>query len=129
MISECVSFLLIQDEQVLLEKRADDKASDPSLIAIPGGHIEPGESQLDTLIRELKEELDVIPDSHHYLCSLYHPTNELQLIHYYVIPSWTGQIKSLEAETVFWHEMQSAPIDVAADVVAVSEYFRVYSSL
>lgn len=129
MVSECVSFLLIRDEQILLEKRADDKASDPGLIAVPGGHIESGESQLEALVRELKEELDVVPDSHRYLCSLYHPTDELQLIHYYVIPSWTGEIKSLEAAAVFWHDMQNAPIDVAADGVAVSEYLRVYSSL
>lgn len=128
-VHECVSFILIRDEQVLLEKRADDKLSDPGLIAIPGGHIELGESQLDALVRELKEELDVVPESHHYLCSLYHPTEELQLIHYYVISSWHGEIKSLEAAEVTWHAIQSAPIDIEADRIAMSEYSRVKAFL
>ena len=40
-VYECVSFLLIQNEQILLEKRSKNKACDPNLIAIPGGHIVP----------------------------------------------------------------------------------------
>jgi hypothetical protein len=32
---ECVSFILIKDGKVLLEKRRDDKEIDPGLIMIP----------------------------------------------------------------------------------------------
>ncbi|UXI03046.1 NUDIX hydrolase [Photobacterium sp. TY1-4] len=124
-VHECVSFLLIEDGKILLEKRAEDKATDPGLIAISGGHIESGESQLQTLCREMKEELDVTPQAYQFLCSLYHPTKELQLIHYYVVNAWEGGLRSLEAETIEWYPISAAPIDIRADQVALSEYQRV----
>lgn len=122
---ECVSFLLIDEDNILLEKRSMTKESDPGLIAIPGGHIEAGESQQEALVRELDEELTVTPLTSVYLCSLYHPTTtELQLIHYYVIPSWTGEISAQEAEAVSWHPIVDAPVDVVADRIALGEYLR-----
>ncbi|MCV6605235.1 MAG: NUDIX domain-containing protein [Porticoccaceae bacterium] len=122
----CVSFLLAGEQGVLLERRAADKKLDPGLVAIPGGHMESGESQLQTLERELREELAVQPLSSHYLCSLYHPTSELQLIHYYVVAAWAGEIQSLEAEAVFWCQLENAPaqMDIDADKTAMDEYVR-----
>lgn len=128
-VHECVSFLLVNKDQILLEKRALDKATDPGLIAIPGGHIEVGENQIQALHREMKEELDVTPTHYHYLCSLYHPTKELQLIHYYIVDVWEGDIVSLEADAVEWYSIGSAPIDIAADQLALAEVERVYRFL
>jgi len=126
---ECVSFILLKDKQVLLEKRAIDKATDPGLITIPGGHIEQGETQLQTLIRELDEELTIAPIQYHYVCSLYHPTRELQLIHYYVISKWQGELTALEAETVQWYPVDSAPVGIEADKIALQEIKRVLHCL
>lgn len=129
-VHECVSFILTKDNTVLLEKRSFEKASDPGLIAIPGGHIEVGENQKQALFRELKEELNIIPISFSYLCSLHHITNtEKQLIHYYVVPQWQGVIQALEADEVFWSDISVAPIDVMADTIALNEYTRIYSYL
>ena len=44
-VHECVSFILVKGDHVLLETRSKDKDSDPGMIAIPGGHMEKGESQ------------------------------------------------------------------------------------
>ncbi|WP_159737675.1 NUDIX hydrolase [Vibrio atypicus] len=126
---ECVSFILLKDKQVLLEKRAIDKATDPGLITIPGGHIEQGETQLQALVRELDEELTIAPIQYHYLCSLYHPTCELQLIHYYVISKWQGELTALEAETVQWYPVDSAPVGIEADSIALQEIKRVLHCL
>ena len=123
-VHECVSFILLKDNQVLLEKRAKNKEYDPNLIAIPGGHIELGETQEQALFRELKEELNIVPNSYVHLCSLYHPTGELQLIHYYVVNRWQGEILSLEADEVTWYSLDSNPLDVEADKVALAEYRR-----
>lgn len=128
-VHECVSFMLLKDNQVLLEKRAQDKEYDPNLVAIPGGHMEHGETREQALFRELKEELDIVPTSYMYLCSLYHPTGELQLIHYYVITQWTGTIVSLEADEVAWHSLEANPLDIEADKVALDEYLRLRSLL
>lgn len=65
-VHECVSFILVKDAQVLLETRAKDKATDPGVVAIPGGHLELDETQQQALYRELKEELNIIPQSFVY---------------------------------------------------------------
>ncbi|CCN85935.1 NTP pyrophosphohydrolase [Vibrio nigripulchritudo SFn27] len=122
---ECVSFLIVEGDKVLLEKRSDSKKTDPGLITIPGGHIEFGESRIQALFRELKEEVNIVPNGYHYLCSLYHPTNELQLIHYYIVSSWQGDMISLEADEIDWHSVACAPVGIKADRVALSEYDRI----
>ena len=68
---ECVSFILLNESQVLLEKRSESRETDPGLITIPGGHIEHGENQVQTLFREIDEELNVVPIDYQYLCSPY----------------------------------------------------------
>ncbi|MEM9604882.1 MAG: NUDIX domain-containing protein [Pseudomonadota bacterium] len=122
----CVSFLLVQDNRILLETRRLDKASDPGLVAVPGGHMEPGEDEGATLARELEEELGVRALASHYVCSLLHPTTtELQWIHYHAVTAWSGEIQALEAARVDFHPLDGPlPIDVAADRVAVAEWLR-----
>lgn len=123
-IHECVSFMLIKEEKILLERRSPYKETDPGLIAIPGGHMETGESQEQALEREMEEELAVAPETCAYLCSRYHPTSELQLIHYYVVSAWQGAISSMEAIEVFWSRVIAAPLDLRADKLALSAYIR-----
>ncbi|MBY7770197.1 NUDIX domain-containing protein [Vibrio fluvialis] len=127
-VFECVSFLLVKNGQMLLEKRSAVKTHDPNIVAIPGGHIELGENQTDALLRELDEELAVSPQKSVYLCSLYHPTGELQLLHYYVIPQWSGDIAGHEADEVFWANIDPNAVETDADKLAVMEYQRLYAS-
>lgn len=49
--------LIYNGERVLLGKRAAHRARYPGVWDIFGGHIEPGETPLDALKRELREEL------------------------------------------------------------------------
>lgn len=106
-VAECVSFLLIKEGSCLLERRSATKASDPNIIAIPGGHIEAGENQAQALQREVQEELGVDATRSVYLCSLYHPTEfELQLLHYYVVDQWQGEIACHEADEVFGRRLR-----------------------
>ncbi|MGI9886269.1 NUDIX hydrolase [Vibrio chagasii] len=120
-VNECVSFILLNESQVLLEKRSESKEMDPGLITIPGGHIEKGENQVQALFRELDEELNVVPIHYKYLCSLYHPTNEIQLIHYFIVSDWKGDITAQEADSVAWYPLNSAPVGITADCVALKE--------
>ncbi len=123
-VHECVSFMLIKDSEILLETRASDKETDPGAIAIPSGHMEPDETKQQALFRELKEELNVTPQSFVYLCSLYHPTTELQLIHYYVVPEWKGKIECHEAECVDWYSVINSPVGTEVDKIALKELQR-----
>ncbi|PTO56603.1 NTP pyrophosphohydrolase [Vibrio splendidus] len=124
-VHECVSFIMLKESQVLLEKRSESRETDPGLITIPGGHIEHGENQVQTLFRESDEELNVVPIDYQYLCSLYHPTKELQLIHYFIVSDWEGDITAQEADDVKWYSLGSAPVGIAAGRIALKEVERV----
>ncbi len=124
-VNECISFIMLNGSKVLLEKRSEQKETDPDLITIPGGHIEYGETKIQALFRELNEELNVIPTEYKYLCSLYHPTKELQLIHYFIVTSWAGDITAHEADEVKWYSLQVNQVGIAADSIALKELERV----
>lgn len=123
-VHECVAFILIDDGKVLLEQRVPNERRGSGLLNIPGGHIETGESHVTALTREINEELNVELKSQQFLCSLYYPATELQLIHYYVVTKWSGIIQPLEAEAVHWHEITDAPLKGDTDKIALSEYIR-----
>lgn len=112
-----------------MEKRSESKETDPGLITIPGGHIERGESQVQALFREIDEELNVVPIDYQYLCSLYHPTKELQLIHYFVVTQWEGEIIAQEADSIAWYSLNTVPVGITADGIALREVERVGSYL
>ncbi len=128
---DCVSFLLVRDGQMLLERRADDKELDPGKVAIPGGHMENGESELQALARELEEELSVTAKDSRWFCALlYRVGSETQRLHYYLIEEWDGDIMALEAAEVFWHPMDDPSVlDIEIDRQALRELERVRAIL
>ncbi|WP_104430969.1 NUDIX domain-containing protein [Kineococcus xinjiangensis] len=50
---------LIEADRVLLALRSARRRAYPKAWALPGGHLEPGESEVETLRRELREELRI----------------------------------------------------------------------
>ena len=124
---ECVSFILIDKEKVLLEKRREDKEIDPGLIMIPGGHVNDGETEQQALDREILEELGIKAIQSEYVCTLIHKTTEIQKIHYYWVRSWAGSIQPFEAASVFWHPLTDADrLDIIPDRIALAEYRRLF---
>lgn len=64
--------ILSGDNKIILQKRGNDFYTYPGYICAFGGRIESGEMPLETIIRELKEELDVdIPASELVFISAY----------------------------------------------------------
>ncbi|MCP4605546.1 MAG: NUDIX domain-containing protein [Proteobacteria bacterium] len=124
---DCVAFILIKDNRVLAEKRKLTKKADPGAVAFPGGHMKRGESCEETLYREIKEELNLVPGKIKYVCSLLHRSQTLHKIHYFAVESWTGEIENNEAESLLWISLdESERLDIDVDRVAIREYSRVY---
>jgi len=51
---DCVAFIVLDSQRVLAEKRASTKRVVPGAVALPGGHIETGESPEMSLRREVE---------------------------------------------------------------------------
>ncbi|EPH46468.1 putative 8-oxo-dGTP diphosphatase [Streptomyces aurantiacus JA 4570] len=59
----CVAVILTSRQEIILQHR-DDKPEIcwPGYWSLPGGGAEPGETPMDTVLREIKEETGVVPD-------------------------------------------------------------------
>ena len=124
---DCIAFLLIQDHQVLAEKRKLTKKVVPGALTLPAGHMEAGETPEEALRRELREELDICPTSVTYVCTLLHRAQELRKLHYFAVDAWTGEPRPLEADGLEWvHLRNLAAFDCDVDRVAVDQYIRLY---
>lgn len=127
---ECVAFFLVNDRSILVEKRSLAKRVVPGALAIPGGHMEVGEPPEDALLREIREELDVVPTQSYYVCTLLHRAEEFRKLHYFAILAWNGVIQAKEAAEVYWlpiTELSTLSLDVGQ--IAMQEYARVYGNV
>jgi 8-oxo-dGTP diphosphatase len=126
-LQECIAFLLIKGNTVLAEKRKLTKQVVPGVIALPGGHLEEGESPEEALLREVSEELGIVPSDKYYVCTLLHRSQEFRKLHYFAIHQWAGGITNHEAEALLWVPFdEGETLDLDVDRIALSEYLRVY---
>jgi len=95
-----VGAVLIRDEDrrdasslVLLGRREAGRAFYPGVWDVLGGHLEPGETSVQALARELREEVGVTPTAWHYLGEFREPLpdgEEYMVLHLYAVTDWTG---------------------------------------
>lgn len=120
---ECVCFLLVENDRILLEKRFNE-AGGENYLNIPGGHIEAGETQVETLLREVEEELGVTPLAYTFLCSELFDQFEPQVLHYYVVTEWSGRVLNNELQQLVWDSLKNTPLVNRPDRVAVNCYLE-----
>jgi 8-oxo-dGTP diphosphatase len=126
---DCVVFMLVRNGQVLAEKRKSTRRLAPGAIALPGGHVDPGESLETALLRELDEELGVVAERVAYVCTLLHRAEEFRKLHYFAVESWRGEILNQEAEALLWVPLNEPTVlEIDVDRTAVGEYLRLSRS-
>lgn len=123
---DVVSFMLVKNGKILVEKRKKDNETDPGKVAIPGGHVEPGESREQACSREMREELGVEGHGFRFVAKLLHRTEiENHMIYYYLCESWDGMPKSIEADKVFWTGAgEPDALDLEADRKAMKRLMK-----
>jgi mutator protein MutT len=121
--------MLVKSGHVLAEKRKATRRLAPGAIALPGGHLDPGEELEDALQRELHEELGVVAEQTAYVCTLLHQAEELRKLHYFAVEAWRGEILNQEAEALLWIPLdEPAALEIDVDRTAVAEYVRLSRS-
>jgi 8-oxo-dGTP diphosphatase len=96
--------LVDADGRVLLAQRPPDKPM-PGLWEFPGGKVEVNERPEDTLIRELREELNIVVSEACLapltFASHLYPDFHL-LMPLYVCRRWEGAVQPLEGQALAW---------------------------
>lgn len=94
---EVVAALIIQSHKILLGLRSADREFYPNVWDVFGGHMEPGEQQHQTLVRELQEELGITPTQWTYLETIqFSPISspgqhsDPWSVHLYIVTAWVG---------------------------------------
>lgn len=100
---DTVSFILIREGKILVERRKKDRVNDPGAVVVPGGHVEHDEIPLMAVKRELFEELGVECSSFRFFDRMLCESNtEYQMNSWFICEGWRGEPVASEAEEIFY---------------------------
>lgn len=126
-INACAG-VCIKEQQVLLTSRPLGKAY-AGYWEFPGGKLEPGETADEALIRELREEIDIIVDKQHLqnLAMIEHiyPYGLVRLA-VFIVDTWHGLISACENQKLFWLPLfdYNLPTNVLPTTEAIFSHLR-----
>ena len=117
---EIVNGLLLRDNQVLLVRRSRQRSAYPGLWSFAGGHVEGDETLSGALVRELGEELGIVPLEFRLLSVLVDTTvPTLVMYHMFAVTHWQGEpaLRGDEHSEMTWVSIEAASLvrDLALD--------------
>lgn len=121
--------ILIRDGVLLLGRRALHKRVCPGLWDIVGGHVEAGETAEQALVRELGEEIGVVPEAMSRIGSLsLVDGTEAYELHVFRVDAWTGEpvLADDEHSELRWFTVAEA---AALPDLAAGEYVELLRKL
>ena len=107
--------LLEKDNKILLQNRVKD---DWRGFTMPGGHIEPGESIVDAVVREMKEETG-LTIFNPKLCGVkqFPIKNGRYIVFFFKASEFEGELVSSEEGEVYWVEKNEiSNLDTVVDL-------------
>jgi 8-oxo-dGTP diphosphatase len=109
---EVVAAIVVDSHHRILMAQRADWQHQGGKWEFPGGKIESGETHMQALARELKEEVDVQIDQQ--ACELFkavhHDYSDKQVsLYFYLVKGFSGTAKGLEGQPVMWVNAQTLP--------------------
>ncbi|WP_396134551.1 8-oxo-dGTP diphosphatase [Facklamia sp. 7083-14-GEN3] len=110
-----------EDKVVVMDRKSQDWPG----ITFPGGKVEYGESFIDSVIREVKEET-ALNISTPQLCGIKHwmKDNQRHLVFFYKTKEYEGKLISSEEGEVWWERLDNlSSLDLAPDMLDMVRVF------
>jgi 8-oxo-dGTP diphosphatase len=109
---EVVAAIVVDSQHRILMAQRADWQHQGGKWEFPGGKIESGETHMQALARELKEEVDVQIDQQ--ACELFkavhHDYSDKHVsLYFYLVKDFSGTAKGLEGQPVMWVNAQTLP--------------------
>ncbi len=113
------------DGSLLLAQRPAGKLY-PGYWEFPGGKVEPGESAIDALKREIREELDVeIVSATPWITRVHPYAHATVRLHFFRVTEWRGEFRGMEDQAHTWQRVDA--LDVGPMLPANTPIFRALS--
>ena len=105
-----VAVFLKPDGTFLLSSRPEGKPY-PGYWEFPGGKIEPGESVLQAMVRELVEELNVtITQATPWFSFMMHYTHATVRLNCWRVTAWQGEMRGMEGQHFEWQTLNALTV-------------------
>ncbi len=105
-----VAIFLKPDGTFLLSSRPESKPY-PGYWEFPGGKVEPGETVLQAMIRELVEELNVtITTATPWFTFMMHYTHATVRLHCWRVSAWHGEMHGMEGQKFEWQRLDAISV-------------------
>jgi 8-oxo-dGTP diphosphatase len=120
-----VNAVFIREGEVLLARRSPHRHAYSGLWSFPGGHVEPRENLTEALVREVREEIGVVPTSFSFLFSMIDPNaskDNPATYHLYSVSAWTGGEPALLGDEHTELRWFSATAAIVLPDLALEEY-------
>ena len=92
-MTDIVNALFIRNGNVLLARRSPQRRAYPDVWSFPGGHVDEGETLAEALVRELSEEVSVVPTTYKLMGTISDPNAapaDPITYHMFAVTSWDG---------------------------------------
>lgn len=131
LMRDIVNALIMRNGSVLLARRSAERNAYPGLWSFPGGHVERGETLVEALVREMREEVGITPTTFTYLGSISDPKEQSNpaAYHMFAISAWDGgepTMIGVEHTAIAWFTLASA---IALPDLALDAYRMLFSRL